>query len=685
MAKSVFAFHNDSLQFEASNSYSGYLVVPIRSETSPIEDRWEGDIDYDFLSRIASYNKTFIPIDLGNLDILNDAIITRNYGNNPSYYEVAQICRHRTPVDNLWGESNLNFITYYQEKYGIMIKNTTQPLLRPKYLSKKRNMLRSNSGQKSQFSVKSCNKSQTQSVADTITHHSKGKSKVIELIPELCKRSIFPASVWKSLACIRSILWRMESMLSVKEFENKMQESWIVGSSRNERQLQNNSLTMTILKALTLARANDDFNLETLEFLGDSYLKYAVSISFFLSYSKFHEGQLSSLKSKIVSNENLYQIGIKMGLPGYIIGHNVDQNDIWVPPGFSIAKKSDSIGLEEQLSTLNLSMTSRVHPTQKLKNKCIADVMEALLGGILLELGENSANNFITNNLGIKVGRLSHNIAKLDDDARKEISKIYNAHNLKDLEAVLGYSFKDRKLLISALTHATYNHNRIAEGVECYQRLEFLGDAILQYIVVRHCYHANNNYKPADLHDFVEASLQNESLAVMTMVYGIHKYFFYNSPSLFSQINQLLQIVDTNEECEQRLSTEEKALVYSNSLKDGVMIPKPLGDLFESLIGAIFIDCGRSIEVVNDLVLRLLQPQHAIFAQGVPKSPIRILHEKFPSGLLFKKEKTEDNSLRKLSLQVPDGSYFTATGINYKHCKKVLCMMALRCYDENSN
>lgn len=44
------------------------------------------------------------------------------------------------------------------------------------------------------------------------------------------------------------------------------------------------------------------------------------------------------------------------------------------------------------------------------------------------------------------------------------------------LEEHLGYKFKDRSYLLQAMTHASYSPNRLTD---CYQRLEFLGDAVL--------------------------------------------------------------------------------------------------------------------------------------------------------------------------------------------------------------
>lgn len=48
-------------------------------------------------------------------------------------------------------------------------------------------------------------------------------------------------------------------------------------------------------------------------------------------------------------------------------------------------------------------------------------------------------------------------------------------------DEILGYKFKDQKLLLSALTHTSF-HNEVHPPWEHYQRLEFLGDAILEHI-----------------------------------------------------------------------------------------------------------------------------------------------------------------------------------------------------------
>lgn len=45
-----------------------------------------------------------------------------------------------------------------------------------------------------------------------------------------------------------------------------------------------------------------------------------------------------------------------------------------------------------------------------------------------------------------------------------------------EFERLLNYRFNDRSYLLQAMTHASYSPNCVTD---CYQRLEFLGDAVL--------------------------------------------------------------------------------------------------------------------------------------------------------------------------------------------------------------
>ena len=59
---------------------------------------------------------------------------------------------------------------------------------------------------------------------------------------------------------------------------------------------------------------------------------------------------------------------------------------------------------------------------------------------------------------------------------------------MQKLEQKIGYTFRDRRLLQTALTHSSYANERHEEGCESYERLEFLGDSILGHIAADYLY-----------------------------------------------------------------------------------------------------------------------------------------------------------------------------------------------------
>lgn len=60
--------------------------------------------------------------------------------------------------------------------------------------------------------------------------------------------------------------------------------------------------------------------------------------------------------------------------------------------------------------------------------------------------------------------------------------------SIQDLQKRIGYQFKDPALLERALTHSSYA-NESRKKLECNERMEFLGDAVLSIIVANHIFH----------------------------------------------------------------------------------------------------------------------------------------------------------------------------------------------------
>lgn len=73
------------------------------------------------------------------------------------------------------------------------------------------------------------------------------------------------------------------------------------------------------------------------------------------------------------------------------------------------------------------------------------------------------------------------------------------AESLPELESLLIYRFKDPSLLLRALTHRSYVNEREGEGIQHNESLEFLGDAVIGFLVGSRIFHRFPNLSEGDL------------------------------------------------------------------------------------------------------------------------------------------------------------------------------------------
>ena len=78
--------------------------------------------------------------------------------------------------------------------------------------------------------------------------------------------------------------------------------------------------------------------------------------------------------------------------------------------------------------------------------------------------------------------------AFVNDTARSykdNFSKLLKRLGADKIEAIVGYQFKEKSFLLEAFTHPSYEDNRLTHS---YEKLEFLGDAVLDYLVTCYIY-----------------------------------------------------------------------------------------------------------------------------------------------------------------------------------------------------
>ncbi|XP_054796957.1 endoribonuclease Dicer homolog 2 isoform X2 [Prosopis cineraria] len=451
---------------------------------------------------------------------------------------------------------------YYKEKHGIDLRYEHQQLYNGRHMFHVQNYLHRSRQVKERESTKAS----------------------VELPPELCSIIMSPISVSiiYSFSFIPSIIHRLESLL--------------LASNLKKLCMQNDIPTVKILEAITTKKCQESFHYESLETLGDSFLKYAAGQYLYQTHPSYHEGLLSVKKDRIISNAALRKFGCSSRLPGFIRNSPFDPHR-WIIPGNS----SEYVSLKEELA----SDTTKIYVSgnRKIKPKIIADVVEALIGACLITGGEKDAFKFM-DWIGIKVDfKISPNKTHLSIHAEKLV-------NVRFLESKLNYSFNDRSLLVEALTHGSY---MLPEIPKCYQRLEFLGDAVLDFLVTEHLYNKYPDLSPGLLTDMRSASVNNDCYARSAIKADLHKHILHASQELHRDIVSTINDFD-------KLSSEP-----TFGWETRKYFPKVLGDIIESLAGAIMVDSGFNKETVFRSIMPLLEP--LITPETLQIHPVRELQE----------------------------------------------------------
>ena len=342
-----------------------------------------------------------------------------------------------------------------------------------------------------------------------------------------------------------------------------------------------------VLQALTTTHSKDTFNLERLEMLGDTFLKLAVSLHLYCTYREKGEGKLTQRKIRQISNLALFRAAKKTSLSGFQQSTELAR-DVWCPTGCQKSsaesgvtamevvevmysseppeKEVDDAGNEEDQG---LGSRRDKAKTQEIADKSVADSMEALIGAYLICCGYTGALRFMKF-LGLKVlpGDDKADICELAKNRRKgcyaefwpqeeKNSGANQSQDIRDMlsrmvsglgnfENAIDYNFNSKSYLVEALTHASYQANRITP---CYERLEFLGDALLDFLVTQHIYFRQENLSPGELTDIRQALVNNNIFAAIAVKYDYNKYLKQRSPQLFKSIeNFITRLEDEKEE-----------------------------------------------------------------------------------------------------------------------------------------
>uniref|UniRef100_A0A914Y452 Uncharacterized protein n=1 Tax=Panagrolaimus superbus TaxID=310955 RepID=A0A914Y452_9BILA len=256
--------------------------------------------------------------------------------------------------------------------------------------------------------------------------------------------------------------------------------------------------------------------------------------------------------------------------------------------------------------------------------------------------------------------------------------QIYNDTRFYNLEEKIGYTFRDRSFLIQAFTHASFTYNRVTG---CYQRLEFLGDAVLDYLITRYLFEHGTTYSPGVLTDLRSALVNNVIFASLAVKYNMQKYLLVTAPPLISMIERFVELHkqkgEVNFNDDMFMVTEDEVI---EGAEEDVEVPKALGDIFESLAGAIYLDCDMDLRIVWRVFYDIMKETIERCCRNPPQSPIRELFEMKSHKVRFTKvERLIEKSGARVTVDIDNGKLsFSGVGRSYRIAKTTAAKNALR-------
>lgn len=297
------------------------------------------------------------------------------------------------------------------------------------------------------------------------------------------------------------------------------------------------------------------------------------------------EGELHCLRIRVICNRALYRAAKRLKLFRYVTSHTFNRRQ-WRPHNFvAVTDKEDTL------------KASRQHT---LSDKTLADIVEASLGAAFLSGGLESGlrcaiamqipfddietwSDFWPTYLASR--------AKLPP--RAEVAALRSV-NMAKIQEICNYEFQNPLLVVEALTHASLPNST----APCYQRLEFLGDAILDFLVIQYLYNKYPEADPGTITDLKDSCVNNHVLGIVCIENGLHKHIIHYSGILIRAIEGTLKEIDEIKEKKQDIG----------EFWLGLNIPKVLSDVVESMLGAVFVDSHFQWDSVQRLFDRWLVP-----------------------------------------------------------------------------
>lgn len=219
---------------------------------------------------------------------------------------------------------------------------------------------------------------------------------------------------------------------------------------------------------------------------------------------------------------------------------------------------------------------------------------------------------------------------------------------LGQMEELLGYRFADRSLLFKALCHRSYANEKGMPHIESNERLEFLGDSVVELSVTHILYEDFPDYPEGELTKLRSPLVRGKALADVSLKLGINRHVL---------------------------------LGKGEDMTGGREKPSILADTFEAVVGALYLDGG--FDVARGFVISCLEEKIREIVKWGPgdfKSELQEYATKKTGSVpryRIKEEGPDHFKTFHATVEVADRSYGPVSGTSKKEAEQGAARMAI--------
>ncbi|KAK0222957.1 hypothetical protein EDD85DRAFT_778913 [Armillaria nabsnona] len=449
--------------------------------------------------------------------------------------------------------------------------------------------------------------------------------KRVLLIPKYTSVTLISPVETEYVFLLPSVLRALSISLTVQSMRDRM-----FTSSSHLYSIPSQLLTV----AMTASSSQECDNYQRLETLGDTVLKYLVSIQLLSEHPLWHEGYLSRRKDHAIANVTLANENISREMFKWIIRDRL-LGKKWKPAYMHSSTPIHEKELAEVTVTPSTKKEAKKNKAKKiageLSTKVLADVIESTIGAAYLhgglELGYECVKFFgLDLTWQPTVDRIESSIqrvSRIEPEVKKRIE--LPERTISQVESMLGYEFRHKLTLLEALTHPSHQQDF---GTISYERMEFLGDAVMDMVVTDYLYRAEGKkYSPGNMHLRKSAVVNGHILAYLCLKCCLKVRSHMPRPT-GSGIGFQLEEEEGNiylwkcllhaspRVLDDQHVTFERFQTLSDAIADGLengkiypwtaltrlQAPKFFSDMIESLLGAVFLDSEGNLDRTRDVM-----------------------------------------------------------------------------------